>query len=339
MASWPRLPLGSLASLIILIAAIGIGFRLTRSRRSVSQRASVCSREPPLVCAHGGLTYPSSGADGIDEENAMLAFTRAVEAHLHCVEVDVAMTSDGHLLALHPKQINAHQDAGHSEGGGGGGGEIHRRVYQQRRGMLTHIRREYADGEDEAREIAELHQVLDALCGVMNTLLIDVKLEPGMQDDRIASFFSSLSKLISSYGSSSLDESTQASSKCRSTHVIVLAKSDSAVSQLTRLGLDAGYVVWNGTEANRRSGQDEPVRKRPIAAVAAAHYTMVTSSVVRIVHAIHRQLLAWTVDDVATALQLMHRGVDVFVTNIPLTIESAMREERAKLCADVTGAD
>lgn len=58
-----------------------------------------CAAGPPLVCAHGGDT--SGGAPA----NSLEAFQAALQRGVPCLEVDVARTSDGRLVVLHPRDL------------------------------------------------------------------------------------------------------------------------------------------------------------------------------------------------------------------------------------------
>ena len=74
----------------------------------------------PLVCAHGtvGASYWPA-ASGVERPlpNTVPALAAAVAAGHACVEVDVSRTKDGHLVALHARELksltaNAHANVG-----------------------------------------------------------------------------------------------------------------------------------------------------------------------------------------------------------------------------------
>ena len=78
-----------------------------------------CALPPPLVCAHGG-----DGSGGAPPKT-LEAFQAALDAGVPGVEVDVAATSDGRLVVLHPRDLAQLLSPGggpaqHSGGGGGG---------------------------------------------------------------------------------------------------------------------------------------------------------------------------------------------------------------------------
>lgn len=58
-----------------------------------------CAADPPLVCAHGG-----DSSDGAPP-NTLEAFQAALQQGVPCLEVDVARTSDGQLVVLHPRDL------------------------------------------------------------------------------------------------------------------------------------------------------------------------------------------------------------------------------------------
>ena len=74
----------------------------------------VCARCPACllqVCAHGGAHSGSGTGDddgnGGPPANSLAAFRAALAAGVECVEVDVARTADGVLVALHQRQLAA----------------------------------------------------------------------------------------------------------------------------------------------------------------------------------------------------------------------------------------
>lgn len=75
-----------------------------------------CAAEPPLVCAHGG---DSSGGAPV---NTLEAFEAALQQGVPCLEVDVARTSDGQLVVLHPRDLAQllASESGNASGSGSG---------------------------------------------------------------------------------------------------------------------------------------------------------------------------------------------------------------------------
>ena len=59
------------------------------------------SNSPPRVCAHGGDM--EGGAEL--QPNTVEAVGRAIEVGSHCIEIDVSMTKDGELVALHDRDL------------------------------------------------------------------------------------------------------------------------------------------------------------------------------------------------------------------------------------------
>ena len=55
---------------------------------------------PPLICAHGG---DAAGAGA--PPNTIRAFQAAVKNGFRCVEVDVALSMDGHPVVLHSREL------------------------------------------------------------------------------------------------------------------------------------------------------------------------------------------------------------------------------------------
>jgi len=61
------------------------------------------SSPAPRVCAHGGDMEQQGGA--VVQPNTVEAVERAIEVGSHCIEIDVSMTKDGELVALHDRDL------------------------------------------------------------------------------------------------------------------------------------------------------------------------------------------------------------------------------------------
>ncbi|CAI5980574.1 unnamed protein product [Closterium sp. NIES-65] len=67
------------------------------------RKYEICKRliqRPPLVCAHGGDSFSAP-------PNSLAALERAVAAGADAVEVDASLTADGHLVALHDRDVQS----------------------------------------------------------------------------------------------------------------------------------------------------------------------------------------------------------------------------------------
>jgi glycerophosphoryl diester phosphodiesterase len=70
--------------------------------------SAFCGRPDPLVCAHGtvgSIDWDESKRGPRPLPNTVPALTAAVAAGHACVEVDVSRTKDGHLVALHSREL------------------------------------------------------------------------------------------------------------------------------------------------------------------------------------------------------------------------------------------
>lgn len=110
--------------------------------------------EPPLVVAHRG-----GAGDGL--ENSLSCIERSIRAGVDAVEVDVRLTADGHIVALHDATVNAATN---------GSGRVEELTLQQ----LRTLRITDAAGLATNEPVPTLREVLSLVggrCGV----LVDVK--------------------------------------------------------------------------------------------------------------------------------------------------------------------
>ncbi|GJP43413.1 hypothetical protein CLOM_g2875 [Closterium sp. NIES-68] len=83
--------------------ADAIGGENKEPSADVARKHEICKRmikSPPLVCAHGGdASYAPP--------NTLAALERAVAVGADAVEVDASLTADGHLVALHDRELQS----------------------------------------------------------------------------------------------------------------------------------------------------------------------------------------------------------------------------------------
>ena len=84
----------------IVLALVAL---FSRARRASDGVGGFCARANPVVCAHGGDVVRGSGK----RANTREALERAASASYSCVEIDVARTRDGALVAMHARDMRS----------------------------------------------------------------------------------------------------------------------------------------------------------------------------------------------------------------------------------------
>ncbi|KAI7843450.1 hypothetical protein COHA_002928 [Chlorella ohadii] len=300
-----------------------------------------CAAEPPLVCAHGG---DSSGGAPV---NTLEAFEAALQQGVPCLEVDVARTSDGQLVVLHPRDLaqllasesgNASGSGSGSDGSGSGpaaqagtcsdgeescdaaadpggsaaGQEPLPQVGDFSWGELAALR--WPGGQ----RVATAEEVLRLVVPAAQYITLDVKGHAGKggeADEKVLA--AAVVDLI-------------AHTDCR--QCLVWAKSDGLVQRVKELSpaQPVGYIVLNETAAAREAGMHRLLRL-PRAEVAALHHSMADAEVTQKLRAAGQRVHAWTANTAGMMRAVLDAGVHAVVTDHPRHLLAAL-EARLHAC-------
>ncbi|PRW33921.1 glycerophosphodiester phosphodiesterase GDPD4 isoform X1 [Chlorella sorokiniana] len=279
-----------------------------------------CAAEPPLVCAHGG-----DSSDGAPR-NTLEAFQAALQQGVPCLEVDVARTSDGRLVVLHPRDL-AQLLGGSSAAGGAAGGAAadggSSGADNEQQQPLPQVG-DYS-WEDLAalrwqggERVASVEDVLRLAVSAAQHITLDARTHTskGGEDDSKA-LAAQLVDLVAQTGCS----------QC-----LVWAKSDALVKQVKELSPDqpVGYIVMNETAAAREAGMHRLLRL-PRAEVAALHHSMASGEVMQKLHAAGQRVHAWTANTAGMMRAVLDAGVYAVVTDHPRHLLAAL-EARLHIC-------
>ena len=274
-----------------------------------------CARpNDPLVCAHGTVgsrdwpdVAPRDGAPhDVDAAvksknvrplpNTVPALAAAVDAGFECVEVDVSRTKDGHLVALHSRELRHLTN----------GAKTSVAEITLREAMAL----EMPSGSYGVATFAE------AMATVVNRglrqITVDFK-EDGRPGHAV------------SFAQTALAEIAMVDPDNGCPECVYWGKDDSVMLDVLREFPEArvGYTVANFSAAMRDGGLDNhaDARARPI--IARAYCAAVQSEMAS--HKLRRECVragvskvyAWTINDAAKVRRVANEGVDAIVTDEP----------------------
>ncbi|MDB9925126.1 glycerophosphodiester phosphodiesterase family protein [bacterium] len=321
---------------------------------SLGPSSAFCSRlYDPLICAHGtvGASYWPSGS-GINRPlpNTVPALAAAVAAGHKCIEVDVSRTKDGHLVALHSRELkpltnNAHKNVGeltldeilslHIPGGG-------YQIATFAEAMATVMRRglqqitidfkeddQSSSGDINTRKQSEPVDVVADVFGVAGR-----GKDTGQPSSTTTTTTTGFGLAVLST-IAMVDESGAGCPEC-----VFWGKSDSVMIEILRENDEAavGFTVANFSRVMLELGLDKvDARKRPLIATAknnpnskvvAAVQSEMISSVLKkkLSQNFVNDIFAWTVNEEHLITRVANHGVDGIVTDEP---EEATRVVRA----------
>ncbi len=289
----------------------------------------------PLVCAHGGdaEAHPA---------NTLPAFAAALAAGADCVEVDVSMTRDGHLVALHDRELaELLRRQGGSDAGDGiyapgarfarALGVSRRRKKMPRTGDYTWHQLSSLRWGPAGPGVAAFSDVLDAVLRPKNAsrdsinhniaITVDVKLPGGGDEGGEAAAMAAA--VVAAL------RSARCGRRC-----LVWAKADAVAAAVKALDTShrVGLVVVNGTAAARAAGLDRPLRAASLGAeVAGVHYAMASASLASQLRRAGREMHVWTADAAGMMAAALDAGPDAVVTGRPRRLLEAL-SARAEAC-------
>ena len=292
----PRVVLGVIVFIVIAIRLLSVT-TTTTSRREADARdadrrsgpsATFCARNDPIVCAHGG-----------DVREGELANTRAplmrASQLYDCVEIDVARTNDGALVAMHGRDVKRFT-----------------------RGALSDVgevsRDELEMWNSDGAEALDFERALGAALergGNLRQITIDFKENAPKGGHGLAEAVVKVGK-------------TLGCEQC-----LYWGKSDETVREALRLGAKrVGFVVANFSAELRSRRVDQLNGRIKGAHAVAVQSEMVTRDFMRRARRKRLAVHVWTVNDETAMENTLNFGVDGIVTDEPQLLKRTLERMR-----------
>ena len=277
---------------------------------------------PPKVCAHGGNVE-----DGAPP-NSKRAFDSAIELGSPCIEVDVSMTKDNELVALHDRDLTELINTKRRPGGGwtphvsgipsiGGSTAQPVHVYQQTWSVVKSLA--WPDGDTVMKFLDVLQVAVESNVEV----IVDIKpplLEEDASDTTVDTMVHQVVSALKASGCGHL--------------CTVWAKSDEIILKVKKMYAQQriGIVVKNETDHDARIGSDQIHRLHDKdVAVVGLHWHMASSQTVQHVRDMGRAVWVWTATSAAMMCQALDAGPEAVITGRPRLLLEAI-ERRSHTC-------
>ena len=268
-----------------------------------------CGRPDPLVCAHGtvgSVDWNDASRGGPRPlPNTVPALEAAVAAGHACIEVDVSRTKDGHLVALHSRELKRLTD---------------NRVANPGDVTLAEVMALPIPGGGKYHRVATFSEAMAAVTGRgLKQITIDFKDGPPHGWEGFGEAVLAEVGLADSTGAGCLE-------------CVYWGKEDRIMLDVVRELPEAkiGYTIANFSAALREAGVDQITAGRGVvgsAYAAAVQSEMIDTSLTgEIRDAGVGKVYAWTVNDPARIRHIANQGVDGIVTDEP---EECTRQVRA----------
>ena len=295
----------------LLLAALACAARWTRRTRDDAMATTTtrtasrafCARANPLVCAHGGDVVRGGVARANTRDALERSATRGARA---CVEIDVARTRDGALVAMHARDVWTF-----TRGRVADVGEV----------TLDELMVFNEDVEDAGQRALTFRDALRHVVGRgMAQITIDFKENPPLGGRGLAQAVLAVTRELG------CDE------------CLFWGKDDETVREAQRLGARrVGYTVANYSAAVRAAGMDVISQRRVRRAEAVAVQSeMVSSALVRGAARHKLKTHVWTVNDPERMRAVLAYGVDGVLTDNPRELYRVIAELRTQ-CDDRGG--
>ncbi len=280
-----------------MVALVGLALVVLLGSRK--ERQSIAGRGWPVNLAH-------RGASARAPENTLEAFRLAVESMAGGLELDVHMTSDGHVMVIHDSTLDRTTD---------GAGAVARMTLDELRGFDAGYNFSSDDGETLpyrglTLRIPTLAEVLREFPGV--ALNIDMKAEvPGIEE--------AVLEVLREAGAEG--RVLVASSRYRAVGRFRRISGGRVSTGSSRLEVGIFYLFSNlRLERLLRPAYDAlqvPVRHRGI--------PLVTRRFVEAAHRSNVRVDAWTINGADEMRRLLDLGVDVIMTDRPETLADVLK--------------
>lgn len=275
-----------------------------------------CSRPNPLVCAHGAV----GSADWDDAKrggprplpNTVPALSAVVAAGHECVEVDVSRTKDGHLVALHSRELKRLTDG---------------RVSNPGDVTLAEVMALTVPGGGGYHRVATFSEAMAAVAGKgLKQITVDFKDGPPHGWEGFGQAVLAEVGLADPTGAGCLE-------------CVYWGKEDRIMLDVVRELPEAkvGYTIANFSAALREAGVDQVAAGRGVvgsAYAAAVQSEMIDASLTGEVRGVGvGKVYAWTVNDPTRVRHVANQGVDGIVTDEPEECARQLAAMRAA-CGD-----
>lgn len=288
---------------------------------AVGPSSAFCSRPNPLVCAHGAV----GSADWDDAKrggprplpNTVPALAAVVAAGHECVELDVSRTKDGHLVALHSRELRRLTDGRVSNPGDVTLAEV----------MALPVPGLGGGGH----RVATFSEAMAAVAGRgLKQITVDFKDGPPHGWEGFAQ------AVLAEVGLA--DPTGAGCAEC-----VYWGKEDRIMLDVVRELPEAkvGYTIANFSAALREAGVDKVAAGRGVvgsAYAAAVQSEMIDAALTGEVRGAGvERVYAWTVNDPARVRHVANQGVDGVVTDEPEVCARQLAAMRAA-CGGGSGA-
>ena len=290
----PRVLVGVIVGIVIVIRSLTTTTTTTTTSRRVdgnpsAPSAAFCARDDPIVCAHGGDVREGELA------NTRAPLTRASRLY-DCVEIDVARTNDGALVAMHGRDVRRFTRGALSDVG-----EVSR----------DELEMWNADGAEALDFERALGAALERGRATLGQITIDFK-ENAPKGGR------GLAEAVVTVGK------TLGCEQC-----LYWGKSDETVREALRLGAKrVGFVVANFSAVLRAQRFDQLHGRVKGAHAVAVQSEMVTTDFVRKARKKRLAVHVWTVNDEDAMQRIVNFGVDGIVTDEPQLLKRTLERMR-----------
>ncbi|KMT19928.1 hypothetical protein BVRB_1g009750 [Beta vulgaris subsp. vulgaris] len=292
--SWRRLA-GNYRYIIMLLLVIALAppfffhLRLTRFNQMQKKKCGWI-RNPPLVCAHGG---DSTNAF----PNTRAAYRSALHSRADCIEIDVSLSADGVLYALHDRELQ--RISGN---------------HTSRVGYLSVKEINELDAAPQFPKVLDdqrvptLEDALRLVSASVRHVILDAKVGPP------------------SYGKGLAENILAVVKRTDCTNCMIWAKSDTLVREVIRLSPNTtvGYIVMKDPTTGSRSN----LLRMKKAVVVGVYHPLIDEKLVQILHGRNKKIYAWTVDDMVSMMDMLTNSVDAVVTSNPALLQQLMQDTR-----------
>ena len=289
-AGWSRRgrwALGAVATLWIVFASRG-GRHARVDASGGGASSAFCARGDPLVCAHGGVVV------GDELANTRATLERALATGVECVEIDVARTKDGELVAMHGRDV-----VRFSRGELRDVGEVTRDELEM-----------WNEGDVEALDFERAVRV--AAGRGLRQITIDFKENAP----------------LGRYGLAAA--AIEATRRIGCAECVFWGKDDETIRDAIEKGAASGYVIANFSREMRVKGYDK-IRKVRGARTVAVQSEMLSPALVRRARRDGLAVHVWTVNDEKNMRRVLAHGVDGILTDRPRELKALITSLR-KLC-------
>lgn len=267
---------------------------------------------PPIICAHGGDV-------SVAPPNTIESFERAIEAGCNCLEIDVSMTLDGHLVALHDRNLQVLQGTRKQKSGVFsifGRTNKNSSISQASLQDLKKLR--WQDGS----EISELGQILNLAKKSSMEVIIDVKLPRHLIGEEFGRKM--LKMLVHEIHHYQYQRSA-----------LVWAKDDTVLMHTLEIdrSIRIGIISVNETINDFLHERHRIDRLQGLYNIEAVgvHYDMVTPSLIQHANTLGRDVYVWTATTAGMMSTALDAGPRVVVTGRPRLLLNAI-SHRAVAC-------